>query len=62
MAINKGKSWEAKFKNDFKKSFPDGTIDRLYDPTNGYLSINNINVSFNGSFVRQNYQKQFCFL
>lgn len=42
MAINKGKSWEAKFKNDFKKSFPDGTIDRLYDPTNGYLSINNI--------------------
>ena len=42
MAVNKGKAWEAKFKTDFMKSFPDGSIDRLYDPVGGYYGINNI--------------------
>ena len=39
MAVNKGKAWEAKFKTDFMKSFPDGSIDRLYDPVGGYITI-----------------------
>ena len=42
MAVNKGKAWEAKFKTDFMKSFPNGSIDRLYDPVGGYYGINNI--------------------
>ena len=42
MAVNKGKAWEAKFRTDFMKSFPDGSIDRLYDPVGGYYGINNI--------------------
>ena len=42
MAVNKGKAWEAKFKTDFMKSFPDGSIDRLYDPVGGYYGNNNI--------------------
>lgn len=42
MAINKGKAREAKFREDFKRSFPHGTIDRLYDPTSGYFAISNI--------------------
>lgn len=39
---NKGKNFEERFKEDWKKSFPNGTIDRLYDPTSGFLSITNI--------------------
>lgn len=42
MAVNKGKAWEAKFRTDFMKSFPNGSIDRLYDPVGGYYGINNI--------------------
>ena len=42
MANNKGKIFETKFKDDFIKSFPDGTIDRIYDTTNGYKAIANI--------------------
>lgn len=39
---NKGKNFEERFKEDWKKSFPNGTIDRLYDPTSGFLLITNI--------------------
>lgn len=42
MAQNLGKAFEAKFKKDFEKSFPEGTIDRIYDTTNGYKTISNI--------------------
>lgn len=37
-----GKHFEEKFKEDWKKSFPKGSIDRLYDTTNGYKSISNV--------------------
>lgn len=37
-----GKRFEEKFKLDFKRSFPTGTIDRIYDTTNGFKSISNI--------------------
>ena len=42
MANNRGKQFEQKFFRDFKTSFPDGTIDRIYDTTNGYKTISNI--------------------
>lgn len=42
MASNKGKQFESKFKIDFQKSFPNGTIDRIYDTTNGYKTISNV--------------------
>ena len=42
MAKNKGKAFEEIFKKNFKESFPDGTIDRIYDTTNGYKTISNI--------------------
>lgn len=42
MATNKGKAFEMVFKQDFKKSFPNGTLDRLYDTTNGYKTISNV--------------------
>lgn len=42
MAINKGKAFEQKFYQDWKKSFPEGTINRIYDTMNGYKSISNV--------------------
>lgn len=42
MAINRGKQFEAKVREDFMRTFPDGTIDRLYDPVGGYVGIKNI--------------------
>ena len=42
MANNRGKQFEQKFFQDFKTSFPGGTIDRIYDTTNGYKTISNI--------------------
>ena len=42
MANNRGKSFETKFREDFKRTFPLGTIDRLYDPVGGYIGISNI--------------------
>lgn len=42
MAINKGKAFEEKFYQDWKKSFPNGTINRIYDTMNGYKSISNV--------------------
>ena len=41
MAVNKGKQWEAKVKEDFSK-LPYSTIDRIYDVTTGHKSISNI--------------------
>lgn len=40
--MNIGKSFEERFKLDWKKSFPNGTIDRLYDSMSGYLAISNV--------------------
>lgn len=42
MANNRGKQFESVFKQDFKRSFPEGTIDRLYDSVSGYKAISNI--------------------
>ena len=42
MALNKGKQFEAKLKQDFLASVPDCSIDRLYDSVSGYKSISNI--------------------
>jgi hypothetical protein len=42
MSSSKGKAFEEKFREDWKKAFPDGTIDRLYDTTTGYKSISTI--------------------
>ena len=42
MANNRGKAWERKFKEDWEKTFPNGTIDRLYDPMGGYIAVTNI--------------------
>lgn len=50
MSNNAGKAFEQKFKQDFKKSFPNGTIDRIYDSTSGYKTISNIS-----DFIGYNY-------
>lgn len=42
MSRDRGKEFEVKFKKDFLDSVPNSTIDRLYDPVNGYMSISNI--------------------
>lgn len=39
---NRGKEFEVKFKKDFTSSVSNSTIDRLYDPVNGYVAISNI--------------------
>lgn len=41
MAVNLGKKFEEKFKQDFLK-VPDSTIDRLYDLMSGYKSVKQI--------------------
>jgi len=50
MGSSKGKAFEEKFKEDWKKSFPNGTIDRLYDTTTGYKSISTVS-----DFICYNY-------
>lgn len=42
MTQNYGKAFEARFKEDFIKTFPEGSIDRIYDSVSGYKSISNI--------------------
>lgn len=42
MSNNYGKAFEQKFKEDFKKTFPKGSIDRIYDSVLGYKSISNV--------------------
>ena len=39
MTQNYGKAFEARFKEDFIKTFPEGSIDRIYDSVSGYKSI-----------------------
>lgn len=39
---NKGKQWEVKFKEDWIRTMPNSTIDRLYDSVSGYKSISNV--------------------
>ena len=40
--VSIGKKFEERFKYDWNNSFPDGTIDRLYDNMGGYLAISNV--------------------
>lgn len=54
MSINYGKIFEKLFKKDWLNSLPSSTIDRLYDPTSGYLSISNIS-----DFIAYNYPNIF---
>ena len=42
MAINKGKAFEKKFAEDFIKTVPNCSLDRLYDSVSGFKSISNI--------------------
>ena len=41
MAVNRGKQFEQKFKEDFLK-LPNSTIDRLYDTMSGYKAISQV--------------------
>ena len=41
MAVNRGKSFEAKFKEDWERTVSK-CIDRLYDSVSGYKSVSNI--------------------
>lgn len=41
MTVN-GKAFEERFRGDWKKSFKEGLIIRLYDNVSGYLNISNI--------------------
>ena len=54
MPNNKGKAFELKMKEDFKKSFPNGTIDRIYDSVSGYKTISNVS-----DFIAYNYPNIF---
>lgn len=49
-----GKAFEEHFKKDWKKSFPNGDIIRLYDVTMGYSSINNVS-----DFIGYDYPNMF---
>lgn len=52
--MNIGKSFEERFREDWKKSFPNGTIDRLYDSMSGYVSVSNIS-----DFICYNYPNMY---
>ena len=54
MSQSRGKQFEVKFKEDWKKSFPGGTIDRLYDNMSGYVAVTNIS-----DFIAYNYPNIF---
>jgi len=54
MAKNRGKQFERKFAEDFQRSFPNGTLDRLYDQMSGYKTISNIS-----DFIGYNYPNIF---
>lgn len=41
MAVNRGKQFEEKFKQDFS-SIPNSSVDRLYDVTTGYKNIKQV--------------------
>jgi len=42
MSVNYGKAFEEKFKENFKNTVPDCSLDRIYDTMNGYKAISNI--------------------
>ena len=42
MSRDRGKEFELKFKQDFIRTVPDSSIDRIYDSVSGYKSISNI--------------------
>lgn len=42
MARDRGKEFELKFKQDFVRTVPDSSIDRIYDSVSGYKSVSNI--------------------
>lgn len=42
MAVNRGKEWEQKFKEDWIRTVPDSSIDRIYDSVSGYKTVSNI--------------------
>lgn len=42
MALNRGKQFEKKFAEDFQRTMPNCSLDRLYDSVSGYKSISNI--------------------
>lgn len=52
--INLGKEFETRFKLDWARTFPNGTITRLYDVTSGYKSMSTIS-----DFICYNYPYQF---
>lgn len=49
-----GKKFEERFKLDWKNTFPNGSITRLYDVTTGYKSMSTIS-----DFICYNYPYQF---
>ena len=53
MAIS-GKAFEEQFKENWKKSFPEGDITRLYDVTGGYLNVSNVS-----DFIGYSYPNMF---
>ena len=42
MALNRGKQFENKFKEDFYKTMSNCSLDRLYDTTNGFKAISQV--------------------
>lgn len=42
MVVISGKAFEEKFKNDWKRTVPESTLDRLYDVQFGYKSVDNV--------------------
>ena len=50
MAKNRGKQFERKFAEDFRRAFSKGTLDRLVDSMSGYKTISNIS-----DFIGYNY-------
>ena len=42
MAINRGKQFEARFKQDWIRTIPDSSIDRIYDVVSGKKTISNV--------------------
>ena len=42
MAVNRGKSFEERFKEDWERTIPDSSIDRIYDSVSGYKTVSNI--------------------
>ena len=54
MATNKGKAFEQKFAEDWRRCFPNGSLDRIYDSVSGYKTISNVS-----DFIGYNYPNIF---